>query len=351
MPGERVHAGRAIPRVARAATLVALCLLAVSVAAAAPHGGVRITDNLYGTKFVNAEDGWAVGAFGTIVRTKDGGKSWRPQLSHTVEHLYSVDFIGVLNGWVCGRSGLILHTTDGGDTWETQRSNSDRHFFKVRAIDNQRAWVVGDWGAIFATRDGGKTWENHSLTRDVILNSQSWPDAEHGWIVGESGTIIATQDGGATWTEQRSGVEKTLFGVAFADAQHGWAVGLDGIILRTTDGGQSWQAQHGDTSVGALEQVGFAEALDNPSLYDVVVAGRQGYAVGDVGCVYASEDGGNTWHKKDVSGDWGLHWIRAISLVSGTHGGFVGADGLTMRIEGTQITPPDKVDHAAETVH
>jgi photosystem II stability/assembly factor-like uncharacterized protein len=342
VPEDFVHVRRATRRVARAATLVALCLLVVSVAAAAPHGGVRITDNLYDTKFVTADDGWVVGAFGTIMRTKDGGKSWHPQVSHTVEHLYSVDFSSVLNGWVCGRSGLVLHTTDGGDTWETQRSDSERHFFKVRAIDTQRAWLVGDWGAIFATHDGGKTWENHSLTRDVILNSQSWPDAEHGWIVGEAGTIVATQDAGATWTEQTSGVQKTLFGVTFADAQRGWAVGLDGLILRTTDGGQSWQAQHGDTEVGALEQVGFAEALDNPSLYDVAMRGQLGYAVGDIGCVYTTEDGGSTWQKKAVSGDWSLHWMRAVSLVNGTHGGVVGADGLVLRIEGTQIVAPKK---------
>jgi len=349
---ECVHVGRATRWVVCSATLVALCSVVLSPAAVAISlGGVRITDNLYGTKFVNAEDGWAVGAFGTIVRTKDGAKSWYPQVSHTAEHLYSVDFVDIRNGWVCGRSGLILHTTDAGETWESQRSDSDRHFFKVQAIDKQRAWVVGDWGAIFATHDGGKTWENHSLTRDVILNSQSWPDATHGWIVGEAGTIIATQDGGATWTDQASGVQKTLFGVAFADAQRGWAVGLDGLILRTTDGGQSWQAQHGDTEVGALEQVGFAEALDNPSLYDVAMAGQLGYAVGDIGCVYTTEDGGNTWQRKGGSGDWSLHWMRAVSMVNGTHGGVVGADGLVLRIEGTRIVAPQKEGHAAETVH
>jgi photosystem II stability/assembly factor-like uncharacterized protein len=351
VPGERVHAGRATRWVACAATLAALCTLDVREVAAAPRNGPRITDNLYDVKFVTPTDGWAVGAFGTIARTKDGGNTWRPQVSHTFEHLYGVDFSDTLNGWIAGRSGLALHTTDGGDTWQAQPTGSERHFFKVQAIDKQRAWLVGDWGAMFATHDGGKTWENHSLPRDVILNSQAWPDPEHGWVVGEAGTIVATQDGGATWTEQKSGVEKTLFGVTFADAQRGWAVGLDGIILHTTDGGQTWQAQHGDTSVGALEQVGFAEALDNPSLYDVAVAGQIGYAVGDIGCVYTTEDGGETWHKKDVSADRSLHWIRAVSLVSGTHGGFVGADGMLMRIQGTQIAAPAKEEHAAEAVH
>jgi photosystem II stability/assembly factor-like uncharacterized protein len=322
-----------------------------SATLAAPRAGWNITDNLYGTRFVSPADGWAVGAFGTIMRTRDGGKSWRPQVSRTVEHLYDVDFADPKHGWVVGRSGLVLHTADGGETWARQPTGLDRHYFDVSALDAQRAWVIGDWGAIVATRDGGRTWEDRSLTRDVILNGASWPDSQHGWIAGEAGTILVTTDGGTTWTDQQSGVQKTLFGIYFADAQRGWAVGIDGLIIRTTDGGQAWHVQHGDPELGALEQVGFAAALDNPSLYDIAMAGERGYAVGDIGCVLVSDDAGLTWTRKPLPGEWGLSWIRAISLVPGTHGGFVGAGGLALRVEGDQIMLPDREDHAAETVH
>lgn len=351
MPEEQVHAGRAWQAVAYALAVLASPVLLCAQAAAAPHTGYRITDNLYDTKFVNAEDGWAVGAFGTIVRTRDGGQTWRPQVSHTLEHLYGVGFADVLNGWVVGRSGLALHTSDGGDTWEAQTTGSQRHLFKVAALDPQHAWAVGDWGTILATHDGGKTWEDHTLPHDVILNSIVWADPAHGWIAGEAGAIFATTDGGTTWARQNSGVEKTLFGIDFLDVQRGWAVGIDGLVLHTTDGGATWQVLHGDPSVGALEQVGFAEALDNPSFYDIAVAGKFGYAVGDIGAVLLSEDGGLTWHRKAVPGGWSLHWIRAVSLVSGTHGGFVGAGGLALRIDGDQIKVPDAEEHAPEALH
>ena len=322
---------------------------ALEAAHAAPQTGVRITDNLYGTDFVDQENGWAVGAFGTIFRTRDGGNSWRPQVSHTTEQLFSVDFVDNQHGWITGRSGLILHTNDGGEIWQVQKTGTDRHLFTVRALDAQHAWAVGDWGTVLATRDGGSTWENRSLDRDVILNGQSWPDPTHGWIVGEAGAILVTRDAGRTWTDQTSGVEKTLFAVFFADLQHGWAVGLDGIILRTVDGGQSWQVQQGSTEVGALEQVGFQEALGNPSLYDVVVIGNYGYAVGDIGAVLASEDGGATWKRKDMPVEWRLRWIRAVSLVGGTHGALVGANGLAIRIVGDHVELPQEEEHAAET--
>jgi photosystem II stability/assembly factor-like uncharacterized protein len=318
-------------------------------AAAAPDA--RITDSLYGARFVSAEDGWVVGGFGTIYRTRDGGASWRQQASHTIEHLYGVDFADAQHGWVVGRSGTILHTNNGGDTWEPQASGSEQHLFNVKAIDTQRAWAVGDFGTILATHDGGRKWDNHSMTRDVILNAQAWVDTDHGWIVGEGGTIVTTSDGGATWTDQTSDVAKSLFGVFFTDAQHGWAVGLDGLILHTPDGGQTWQVQHGEKEVGALEQVGFAEALGNPSLYDIALAGKYGYAVGDVGGVFLSEDGGATWQRKEMPKAFGLRWIRALSLVRGTHGVLVGANGLTIRVAGDQIQLPPDEPRAADTAN
>lgn len=351
MPRECVHSDGAARRIIRVATLLAFGVAAATRVLAAPLSGFRITDNLYGAQFISAQDGWTVGAFGTIFRTRNGGQSWRPQVSHTVEHLYSVDFADPQNGWVVGRRGIVLHTHDGGETWELQPTGNEQHLFKVKALDPQHAWAVGDFGTILTTGDAGKTWDNRSLTRDVILNSQSWPDATHGWIVGETGTVLATTDGGQTWAEQRSGVEKTLFGVSFRDAQHGWAVGLDGLILRTTDGGQTWQVQHGDAQVGALEQVGFKDAFDNPTLYDVAVTSTDGYAVGDNASVFASADAGNTWHRKEVPSEANLRWIRAVSLVNGTHGVLVGANGLTMRAVGDQISVPEYGEHAPEMAH
>ena len=334
-----------------AAMLLFCCAPLLAKAAVAAPDGMRLTDHLYATRFIDADNGWAVGAFGTIVHTRDGGATWHPQVSHTVEHLFGVDFSDARDGWIVGRLGTILHTRDGGDTWESQASGNEQHLFSVKALDAQRAWAVGDFGTILTTRDGGKSWEKHSLDRDIILNSVAWPDADHGWIVGEAGTILVTSNAGATWSDQKSGVEKTFFGVCFTDAQHGWVVGLDGVIVRTADGGQTWEVQHGDTHVSALEQVGYKDAFDNPSLYDVAIVGQDAYAVGDNAGVLVSADGGQTWHRKELPSEANLRWIRGVTLVKGTRGMLVGANGLAMRIAGDQITVPGKEEHAAEMAH
>jgi photosystem II stability/assembly factor-like uncharacterized protein len=318
---------------------------------ASAHDPVQLIDNFYATKFVDANTGWAVGAFGTIFQTRDGGTTWTPQVSHTVENLFGVDFADAQHGWIVGRVGTVLHTSDGGETWEKQAPDTKQHLFDVRALDAQHVWAVGDWGTIISSADGGKSWQAHPLDRDIILNAEAWPDATHGWVVGEGGAILATADGGATWTEQVSGVEKTLFGLCFTDTLHGWAVGLDGLILRTVDGGQSWQAQHGDTQIGTLDQVGFKDAFDNPTLYAVAATPTFAYAVGDNGAVFASSDGGNSWQRKSVPAAANLRWIRDVSLVNGTHGMLVGANGLTLRVAGAEILLEEKEQHAAEMAH
>ncbi len=317
-------------------SLVSLCFLLA--AARAPGGNVaaRVVDNLYGTTFVSPDEGWAVGAFGSIYHTTDGGKTWRQQQSKTLEQLFGVAFTNREVGWVVGRTGIVLHTRDGGNTW-TQQATLGKHLFHVAALDDKTAWAVGDWGAMVVTRDGGRTWQDRSFERDVILYAQSWPDRLHGWVVGETGVVLRTTDGGETWEELDAGIGKTLFGVHFTDTQRGWACGLDGLILRTNDGGKTWEVLRGNPEISGLEQVGVAEQLENASLYDIVVHGRTGVAVGDIGTIFFSSDGGKTWERKQVPGEWKLGWIRSVALVANGAGMIVGAGGLTVRIDGQRL--------------
>jgi photosystem II stability/assembly factor-like uncharacterized protein len=59
-------------------------------------------------KFVNKEEGWAVGRGGVILRTGDGGASWVQQESNTRQHLYAL-FFDKKGGWAVGGDGLVLH--------------------------------------------------------------------------------------------------------------------------------------------------------------------------------------------------------------------------------------------------
>ncbi len=334
-------------RSAGAALALAACLGTASFAEPTPADSAW-RDDLYATAFVDAQQGWAVGAFGAILRTTDGGRSWQAQRGGTGEPLYGVDFVDRRHGWAVGRAGLIVHTDDGGETWQRQDSGVAKHLFSVDFADARTGIATGDWGVVITTGDGGRTWHDHSLTDDVVLNDVAMVDQALAWSVGERGTVLVTRDGGRTWSAQQSGVDKTLFGVTFIDARRGWVVGIDGLILHTEDGGETWQRLHGSSEPRALEQVGFGMAYDNPSLYAVQVVGDLGIAVGELGAVLVSADGGHTWTRQPSRGRGEPRWYRDVALVAGAHGAIVGANGRLRRVIAGHIEAPVEAGRAGD---
>jgi photosystem II stability/assembly factor-like uncharacterized protein len=333
------------PAKSRAARGTLVLVVALVLLAAPEHSpATPMLDHLYGVSFANPRDGWVVGAFGTIFRTGDGGETWTAQDSHTKDQLYDVHFVDDRRGWIVGLSGLILHTADGGRTWTRQNSGTDKHLFAVDFADAEHGCAVGDWGIIVTTADGGRTWTSRALENDVILNDVTLLDRSKGWIAGELGTILRTDDGGETWVRQESGVDKTLFAVFFADAERGFTVGID-------DGGRTWEVVNGSTEVRALEQVGFSQAYDYPSLYAVSVAGDMGVAVGEIGAVFKSDDGGATWTRRETIAGSKPGWFRAMSLLPERSGAIAGEGGRLVRFVEGQLRFPSEGEGAAEEVH
>src|SRR5207237_770107 len=84
---------------------------------------------------------------------------------------------------------------------------------------------------------------------------------------------------------QDSGTSNELLGVQFTDALTGWAVGAVGTIVHTSDGGATWSGQDSgaNNNLGALD---FTDALT-------------GWAVGDRGTILHTSDGGATWSGQD----------------------------------------------------
>src|SRR5258708_22366735 len=81
--------------------------------------------------FVDATTGTAVGDYGTILRTTDGGATWTLQTSGTTSiGLSGVSFVDANTGtavgapYPVGSFATILRTTDGGATWTPQMSGA-----------------------------------------------------------------------------------------------------------------------------------------------------------------------------------------------------------------------------------
>ena len=119
---------------------------------------------LKGIWFTDNNNGYAVGYNGTILKTTDGGVSWKTLNSGVTNSLFSVSFSNVNNGLVCGANGIILKTNDGGLTWKTQNSGTIVTLHEVFFLDSANAYISGQFGTYLKSSDAGETWSSISLS-------------------------------------------------------------------------------------------------------------------------------------------------------------------------------------------
>ena len=100
-------------------------------------------NNLSKVDFISPTIGWAVGDFGTILKTTDGGISWAIQSSGTTNDLFDVDLVDSDNGTAVGRNGTILSTTNGGETWTLKASGTTNWLFGIFFADLNNGIAVG----------------------------------------------------------------------------------------------------------------------------------------------------------------------------------------------------------------
>ncbi len=165
-----------------------------------------------------------------LMRTEDGGDTWRRIVVPTKTELFHLDFNGSSNGWIVGDNGVILATTDSGTTWTKQNSGTNVPLFNVDFRDDREGYVVGKTGTILRTANGGSTWDKVATNFRDTLMRVDFADDKNGWIVGHRGTILRSTDKGRTWVRQDGSTRSHLYGL-YMDKKFGWAVGAGGAVL------------------------------------------------------------------------------------------------------------------------
>jgi len=70
---------------------------------------------------------WAVGSPGSvIIHSPDGGRTWRTLKTGITTPLNSIHFFDKNHGWAAGALGVILITRDGGEHWTLRKSGGER---------------------------------------------------------------------------------------------------------------------------------------------------------------------------------------------------------------------------------
>lgn len=144
--------------------------------------------------FVNARVGYAAGG-NRIFETRDAGESWyqvsESQLSNKREGFRGLYFLNENVGYAVGASGEVVSTRDGGNNWEEKKITANR-LRSVVFVSDSEGYIVGDQnneeGVLYETKNGGKTWkaiqcEYPDLHRIIKSNNYIW-------AVGKEGTIL-----------------------------------------------------------------------------------------------------------------------------------------------------------------
>ena len=104
----------------------------------------------------NVDVAWRLNG-GTIARSEDGGKTWRPQMSFASAALVSGSAPSAEVCWIAGKGGTVLRTTDG-EHWERLAPPTKDDVVQITAWNAMSATFRTAKGERFSTNDGGQTW-------------------------------------------------------------------------------------------------------------------------------------------------------------------------------------------------
>lgn len=187
--------------------------------------------------FDNESTGFVVGAFGLILRTDDGGKTWQPQL-HAIDnpkalHLYAVRGIAG-EVYVAGEQGFLAKLDRAGGQFRPIEVPYKGTLFGV--VGNSRVVLAyGLRGTVLRSTDGGRNWHAIDTRLQVGLTGSAVAPDGRIVIVSQAGHILVSSDDGASFKPAR--VERPAPAAAVV------AAGQDTVIVGGPRGVQTQTLQ------------------------------------------------------------------------------------------------------------
>lgn len=209
-----------------------------------PRNGAPLLDVL----FTDADNGFAVGAYATLLRTSDGGEHW--------------DYVDVLNREAADTvdDAAAEDSADApsldDDSWNFDAADldldeeSDPHLNGIARTGSGNLFIVAERGAAFRSKDGGTTWERLQLPYEGSMFGVIGAEGDHILCFGLRGNVFESEDLGTTWTKRDTGTELSLMGGARSNDGATVLVGGNGIVLsRSRDGDPFLSSTHPDGAV------------------------------------------------------------------------------------------------------
>lgn len=187
----------------------------------------------------------AVGQQGQIY-FREQGKAWAKASSGTDNRLLSAAVNSSGLAVAVGAFGTALKSTDGGQNWQkispewaTIMPNGEEPHLYVAMVDEKGViTIAGEFGLILRSADGGATWKTLHKSDASVFAMQIRADGV-GYAVGQAGSILRTSDGGSTWTQLPSSTPAILLGVTSTANGQVFITGMHDMLV-STDNGSSW---------------------------------------------------------------------------------------------------------------
>ena len=247
-----------MPRVLRAAVVIAIVLASVGApaSAAATGAGWHVTQTLLKVvRFADPNVGWAAGGKSAVLGTRDGGSHWTRQR------------LGLRGGPVSFRS--------------------------VATVGVDRCWLLGG-ASLYRTVNGGSTWKRSGVGPRPIRRGDTWDfmdfaTSRAGWVVSGRGDIVKTGNGGASWVRQRRSAagRGSVAAISVVSSRVAFAAfnGPRRHCLLATRDGRHW---HAVGPAGPGISTSPLAGVSAESAYTAWVSTRAGE-------VFVTLDGGTTW--------------------------------------------------------
>ncbi len=215
----------------------------------------------------------------------------------------------------------IKVSRDGGLSWSSENTGfPDMPIRAIASPDGEEVFGIGNDGVLIRNR-GTSEWEAVDFTVNMPLRCIQFISEELGFIGSDAGTLFRTIDGGDTWIDFEAEIPQvgTVSEMHFINETTGFICGFN-YMQRTDDGGQSWDYVSGFTPADGLFQL-----VDFFFLDETI-----GFAAGDVGLLYRTNDGGDSWQKLETGIESS---IRAVHFLNENLGFICAFDGLILRTE------------------
>jgi photosystem II stability/assembly factor-like uncharacterized protein len=186
---------------------------------------------LFDVWFGDAQRGLAVGAYGTVLATDDGGRSWQDARARIADpdrrHLYAI--AATVEGnmlLLTGEGGLMYRSLDGASHWEVLDSGHAGTLFGLAATP-AGVYAFGLQGALLCSTDAGVSWARLDALTQVVLAGAAPAHDGTLWVVGGMGTLLRVE--GSRVTVQPGSTRRAAFAAVIETA--------DGVPLALGQGG------------------------------------------------------------------------------------------------------------------